>query len=108
MANALRMTGIRPEAVDYVNAHATSTPIGDTSEARALNAVFRDAAMRPAISSTKALTAMACRLPGDGNAFVHRAPRRLYSGSAHITRLDPACEGLNVIRRRYSSSLASC
>ena len=100
MANALRMTGIRPEAVDYVNAHATSTPIGDTSEARALNAVFRDAAMRPAISSTKALTGHGLSLAGAmETAFCAIALREGFiPGSAHITRLDPACEGLNVIR----------
>ena len=40
MENALRATGTAPEEVDYVNAHATSTPIGDVSEAKALKAIF--------------------------------------------------------------------
>ena len=104
MLNALRVTGIEPEAVDYVNAHATSTPIGDTSEARALKAVFKDATMRPAISSTKELTGHGLSLAGAmETAFCSIALREGFiPGSAHISRLDPACEGLNIIRATLS------
>jgi 3-oxoacyl-[acyl-carrier-protein] synthase-1 len=100
MTNALRQTGIEPGAVDYVNAHATSTTIGDTSEAKALKAVFKDASMRPAISSTKALTGHGLSLAGAmETAFCSIAIKEGFMpGSAHITKLDPACEGLNVIR----------
>ena len=52
------------ESVDYVNAHATSTLIGDISEARALRSVFRNAATRPLVSSTKALTGHGLSLAG--------------------------------------------
>jgi 3-oxoacyl-[acyl-carrier-protein] synthase-1 len=106
MANAFKATGIEPEAVDYVNAHATSTPIGDTSEARALKAVFKDAAMRPAISSTKALTGHGLSLAGAmESAFCSIAIRDGFMpGSAHITKLDPACDGLNIIRATLSQS----
>jgi 3-oxoacyl-[acyl-carrier-protein] synthase-1 len=104
MANALRQTGIEPEAVDYVNAHATSTPIGDTSEAKALKAVFQEATMRPAISSTKALTGHGLSLAGAmESAFCAIALKEGFiPGSANITRLDPACEGLNIIRSTLS------
>jgi 3-oxoacyl-[acyl-carrier-protein] synthase-1 len=104
MGHALRQTGIEPEAVDYVNAHATSTPIGDTSEAKALKAVFKEATMRPAISSTKALTGHGLSLAGAmETAFCSLALRDGFiPGSAHITKLDPACEGLNVIRATLS------
>lgn len=100
IANALRMTGIEPEEVDYVNAHATSTPIGDISEARALKAVFRNGATRPAISSTKALTGHGLSLAGAmETAFCAIALKEGFiPGSAHITNLDPACEDLNIIR----------
>lgn len=100
MENALRATGTTPEAVDYVNAHATSTPIGDASEARALKAIFTPPAARPAISSTKALTGHGLSLAGAmESAFCALAIRdRFMPGSAHITRLDPECEGLNIIR----------
>ena len=104
MTNALRQTGIEPEAVDYVNAHATSTPIGDTSEAKALKAVFQEATMRPAISSTKALTGHGLSLAGAmESAFCAIALKEGFiPGSANITRLDPACEGLNIIRSTLS------
>lgn len=100
MENALRATGIAPEAVDYVNAHATSTPIGDTSEAKALKAVFKTPAARPAISSTKSLTGHGLSLAGAmESGFCALAIRDGFMpGSAHITKLDPECEGLNIIR----------
>jgi 3-oxoacyl-[acyl-carrier-protein] synthase-1 len=104
MNNALRQTGVEPEAVDYVNAHATSTPIGDTSEAKALTAVFKEATMRPAVSSTKALTGHGLSLSGAmETAFCALALKEGFiPGSAHIANLDPSCGGLNVIRATLS------
>ncbi len=100
MTNALRSARIEPDAVDYVNAHATSTPIGDISEARALRAVFPESATRPAVSSTKALTGHGLSLAGAmETAFCAIALREGFiPGSAHLVNLDPACEGLNIIR----------
>jgi len=98
--NALRATGTTADAVDYVNAHATSTTIGDISEAKALKAVFKTPAARPAISSTKALTGHGLSLAGAmESGFCALAIRDGFMpGSAHITQLDPVCEGLNIIR----------
>jgi 3-oxoacyl-[acyl-carrier-protein] synthase-1 len=100
MQNAFAATGILPASVDYVNAHATSTLIGDISEARALRAVFGEMGIRPAISSTKALTGHGLSLAGAmETGFCALLMREGFlPGSAHITALDPACEGLNVIR----------
>ncbi|MEO6569397.1 MAG: beta-ketoacyl-[acyl-carrier-protein] synthase family protein [Opitutaceae bacterium] len=105
MESALRTTGIAPEAVDYVNAHATSTPIGDASEAKALKAIFKTPSARPAISSTKALTGHGLSLAGAmESGFCALAIRDGFMpGSAHITRLDPECEGLNIIRSTLSA-----
>jgi 3-oxoacyl-[acyl-carrier-protein] synthase II len=56
MRNALRCAGIEPEAVDYINAHGTSTPLGDISEVLAIRRVFGDHADKLNISSTKSMT----------------------------------------------------
>jgi 3-oxoacyl-[acyl-carrier-protein] synthase-1 len=104
MTNALRSTGTAPEAIDYINAHATSTPIGDASEARALRAIFQPSGARPAISSTKALTGHGLSLAGAmESGFCALAVRDGFMpGSAHINQLDPECEGLNIIRTTLS------
>lgn len=56
MTAALRMAGVPPEAVGYVNAHGTGSPLGDRTEAAALRQVFGDGPDRPWINATKALT----------------------------------------------------
>lgn len=51
---ALKDAGMAPEKIDYINAHATSTPIGDQNEAKAIDSIFGKS--RPLISSTKSMT----------------------------------------------------
>lgn len=55
MRGALEDAGLEPQRIDYVNAHGTSTPMGDLSEVRALKAVFGAHANRLAVSSTKSM-----------------------------------------------------
>jgi 3-oxoacyl-[acyl-carrier-protein] synthase-1 len=100
MKLALKASGNAPEEVDYINAHATSTPIGDASEIKALKAVFTTPGARPAISGTKALTGHGLSLSGAmETAFCALALREGFMpGSAHISQLDPLCEGLNILR----------
>jgi 3-oxoacyl-[acyl-carrier-protein] synthase II len=56
MVNAMRNAGINPDEVDYVNAHGTSTPLGDIAETIALKRCFGDHAKKLAVSSTKSST----------------------------------------------------
>ena len=86
--------------IDYLNTHGTSTPVGDSRELDAVREVFGDAL--PAFSSTKSLTGHSL-----GAAGVHEALYCLLmmrggfiTPSAHIERLDPAAEGLPLVRER--------
>ncbi|MGO1692463.1 MAG: beta-ketoacyl-ACP synthase II [Marinobacter sp.] len=56
MINALRDAGLQPEDVDYINAHGTSTQVGDVAEIAAVKRVFGDHASQLAMSSTKSMT----------------------------------------------------
>ena len=86
--------------VDYINTHGTSTPIGDVKELEAIRNVFGERI--PPFSSTKSLTGHSL-----GAAGVHEAIYSLLMlqndficASAHIERLDPAAEGMPVVRQR--------
>ncbi len=62
LEKALTDAGIQPNEVDYINAHATSTKAGDSSEARAINTLFGGS--KPFISSTKSMTGHECWMAG--------------------------------------------
>jgi len=99
--NAFRTAGITASEIDYVNAHATSTLIGDASEGRALDAIFSSKGLSPRISSTKAITGHGLSLASAlETVLVSIAIKEGFTpGSAHIENLDPKFEALNVIRR---------
>src|ERR1700750_1177991 len=90
--------------VDYINPHATSTPVGDIPEINAIKEVF--GAKTPPISATKSLTGHS-----QGAAGVHEAIYTLLmmqSGficeSANIVELDPAVAGANLVRSRIDNA----
>ena len=61
MQKALDQAGVKPEEIDYINEHATSTPVGDANEAKAIYEIFGS---RPYVSSTKSMTGHECWMAG--------------------------------------------
>ena len=59
---AMKDAGVQAKEVDYINAHATSTPAGDASEAKAIHQVFGE--YNPPVSSTKSMTGHECWMAG--------------------------------------------
>ena len=56
MLNAMRNAGVNPDQINYLNAHGTSTPLGDQNESNAIKAALGDAALKTVVSSTKSMT----------------------------------------------------
>ena len=56
MLSAMRNAGVNPDQVDYLNAHGTSTPLGDTNETNAIKAALGDHAKKTVVNSTKSMT----------------------------------------------------
>lgn len=105
MENALADADLKPEDIDYLNAHATSTPIGDVAEAKAIKSVF-GTDERLAVSSTKALTGHALSLAGVMEAAfcVLAIDEGFIPGAAHLEEPDEAAAGLRLPRETLSEA----
>ena len=88
------------EKVDYINPHATSTPVGDLKEAEAIRRVFGDAC--PPISATKSLTGHSLGATGVQESIycLLMMHNRFMCESAHIQNLDPAFADIPILRER--------
>ncbi len=91
--------------VDYINAHGTSTPVGDLAELGAVRQVF--GARVPAISSTKSLSGHSLGAAGVQEAIYSLLMLQggFAAASAHIETLDPTAEGLPILRQRLDVPL---
>ncbi len=100
MGRALADAGESAKNIDYVNAHGTSTPVGDRAEAMALKTLFTDTGASPKISSTKGLTGHPLSLAGAMEAaFCALAMREGFvPGNPHLVTPDEICTGLNLPR----------
>ena len=100
MLRALRDARVAPAQIDYVNAHATSTPVGDRAEALALRSVFTDSGARPVVSSTKGITGHGLSLAGAmETAFCALGFRAGFiPGNPTLVTPDDACAGLELPR----------
>ena len=102
------LAGLGNTKIDYINAHGTSTPVGDIIELNAMREVF--GADMPRVSSTKSLTGHA-----QGAAGVHEAIYSLLmlehdflAASANIEELDPEAEGVPLVRARVDDAGLDC
>lgn len=95
--------GINIDKVDYINTHGTSTPVGDTKELEAIREVFGDSDV--AIASTKSLSGHALGAAGVNEAIytLIMMENNFIAASANIETLDPAAEGLNIVRKRIDN-----
>jgi 3-oxoacyl-[acyl-carrier-protein] synthase-1 len=87
------------DKIDYINAHGTSTPVGDTRELEAMRAVF-GAENVPAVSSTKSLTGHALGAAGVNEAIYSllMMQENFLSASANISDLDPGAADIAIVR----------
>jgi len=97
----LALEGI--DKVDYINTHGTSTPVGDVKELEAIRAVFGNSDI--AIASTKSLSGHALGAAGVNEAIytLIMMENNFIAASANIDNLDPAAEGLNIVRKRVDN-----
>ncbi len=95
-------------SIDYINAHGTSTPVGDIKELEAMKEVFADKV--PYISSTKSLTGHALGAAGVNEAIYSLLMMQgnFLSASANIAELDPGAEGFPIVRELMENVDLNC
>jgi len=94
MVNAMRNAGMAPPDIDYINAHGTSTPLGDLAECVAVKRTFGDHATKVAVSSTKSMTGHLLGAAGGIEAvFTVLAIRdQIAPPTANLFERDPQCD----------------
>jgi 3-oxoacyl-[acyl-carrier-protein] synthase II len=94
MRLALEYAGIRPEEVSYINAHGTSTPVGDRNETAAIKAVFGAHAGRLAVSSTKSMVGHLLGASGavESIACILALRHGIVPPTINLEHADPECD----------------
>jgi 3-oxoacyl-[acyl-carrier-protein] synthase II len=95
MQHALKVAGISPDQIDYVNAHATSTPLGDAMESKAIENVFGEHALKHKllVSSTKSMTGHLLGGAGglEAGITIMAMQKQIAPPTMNIVELDPQC-----------------
>ena len=105
MRAALAKAGLEPSALDYINAHGTSTPAGDIVELNAIKTVFGTNA--PVIGSTKSLSGHSLGAAGVQEAIysILMMQNDFIAASANIETLDPGAEGMPIAMQRVDKPI---
>jgi 3-oxoacyl-[acyl-carrier-protein] synthase-1 len=104
MKNALSDSGLSSSQIDYINAHATSTPIGDLAEAVAINQLFGD---KVPVSSTKSMTGHECWMSGASEAIytILMARNGFMAPNINFTEFQDDFPKINVVREKTSAEI---
>ncbi len=105
MNNALKMAEIDAGVIDYVNAHATSTPVGDANEAKAIAKVFGE--HKPCVSSTKSMTGHECWMAG-ASEIVYSMIMMEHSFVApniNLEHIDEDAKALNLVSKTLNKKI---
>ncbi|ANF96485.1 beta-ketoacyl-[acyl-carrier-protein] synthase II [Paenibacillus bovis] len=94
MKMAIRTAGIQPEDIDYINAHGTSTPVGDKSETRAIKMALGEHAAKIAVSSTKSMTGHLLGAAGGVEALICALSlqNQIIAPTINLHDQDPECD----------------
>ena len=107
MKNALRVAGIEPDQIDYVNAHATSTPLGDALESKAIENVFGERALNHTllVSSTKSMTGHLLGGAGGLEAAITiiAMQKQIAPPTMNLENVDPVCR-LNYVANKSQAA----
>ncbi|NNM74417.1 beta-ketoacyl-ACP synthase I [Enterovirga aerilata] len=105
----MALQGVGPR-VDYINPHATSTPVGDEKEIEAIREVFGGGDKCPPISATKSLTGHSLGATGVQEAIYSLLMMNngFIAESAHIDEIDPAFADMPIVRKRIDDARLGC
>jgi 3-oxoacyl-[acyl-carrier-protein] synthase II len=107
MKHALKVAGISPDQIDYLNAHATSTPLGDALESKAIETLFGERALnhKLLVSSTKSMTGHLLGGAGglEAGITVMAMQEQIAPPTMNIVELDPQCR-LNYVPNKPQSA----
>jgi 3-oxoacyl-[acyl-carrier-protein] synthase II len=94
MRMAIKDAGMRPEEIDYINAHGTSTPLNDFTETLAIKAVFGEYARKIPVSATKSMTGHLLGAAGSTEAIFSLLAMRdsLLPPTINYEEPDPECD----------------
>ncbi|MBC3757186.1 beta-ketoacyl-[acyl-carrier-protein] synthase family protein [Hyunsoonleella sp. SJ7] len=105
MLKALKQANINPSEIDYVNAHATSTPVGDANEAKAIVNVFGENG--PYVSSTKSMTGHECWMAGASEVIYSMIMmlNDFIAPNINLEQPDEAASKLNLVRKTLDKKI---
>ncbi len=100
--SALDDGGISPAQIDYVNPHATATPVGDRNEAQALKQIFKDKNSRLLVSGTKSMTGHLLGAAGAVEAIfcILAINEGMVPPTINLEEVDPECDGLDYVPQK--------